>query len=767
MPPKPKVSKAEKERLKREEEERKAREEEEQRQREEKERLEREEKERLEAEERARLLALEEARFSKEKEIAFSYIEHQNKQLTEWKKECLSRKKWNSYISCATLPDPSDERSLNTFINTYITTPANHVRINQILEGVASCVKLCEELEALLCGDGYPVPPQDIAAWNKEVLHSLPLLVQTKLDQMTLAFLRDAERHTDPDTHNLLVESSIPQLSYCLWGNVIKDPRLKNFAFKERSFVLELPKPLLLLDIALRLVYTCWDTLSPQSRSFLLPSLAPMSHDGTAGTGTPPQASEGAGREGAVDEEREKKVAGTAPGLDSSVQGESGGGRDAAKGDESIAIKRRKKSRPRATSAKRDSSKNHAKNGGGRKKKSHRSASCEVPEASVVATSAVQQQATVPQEAPADAVVNKPTALAGDEVDLRTWRAARGPIVMELLELPALAKVVNNWTIKKVHNELTPFVYPAELRYSHSNQQDGAAPPPLPGSSAWPPIGISMKLPDRFIFARQPQVARWDKESKAWRTSGIQDIVFNMQERQVSLQTFYFAPLALMVDVHQNLPYRSWLLVPKGPGSTHLSIVGAATEVSIEIKGDICCLTQTSEATQLAHLINRPMTARLLMKELREAGANFFPEADAHNYVHDIAKVIDEEQAVYKHMALLASVYGFRHSRWNKLAEKESVILQCCECIHDVRPEQMSWSLCVVGRKRCFKLQMAEESSELSLTMQTGCETHPDLFSTLESSASHEALNGIKGMTPQHIDTVTQWLAATKLLEFS
>ena len=66
---------------------------EEQRQREEKERLEREEKERLEAEERARLLALEEARFSKEKEIAFSYIEHQNKQLAEWKKECLSRKK--------------------------------------------------------------------------------------------------------------------------------------------------------------------------------------------------------------------------------------------------------------------------------------------------------------------------------------------------------------------------------------------------------------------------------------------------------------------------------------------------------------------------------------------------------------------------------------------------------------------------------------------------------------------------------------------------
>ena len=71
---------------------------EEKRQREEKERLEREEKERLEAEEKARLLALEEARFSKEKEKALSYIEHQNKQLSDWKNECLHKKKVNSNV---------------------------------------------------------------------------------------------------------------------------------------------------------------------------------------------------------------------------------------------------------------------------------------------------------------------------------------------------------------------------------------------------------------------------------------------------------------------------------------------------------------------------------------------------------------------------------------------------------------------------------------------------------------------------------------------
>ena len=51
---------------------------------------------------------------------------------------------------------------------------------------------------------------------------------------------------------------------------------------------------------------------------------------------------------------------------------------------------------------------------------------------------------------------------------------------------------------------------------------------------------------------------------------------------------------------------------------------------------------------------------------------------------------MNDEQPVYQQMALLASVYGFRHSRWNKLAGKDSIILQSCECIHEEGPERVS-----------------------------------------------------------------------------
>ena len=49
------------------------------------------------------------------------------------------------------------------------------------------------------------------------------------------------------------------------------------------------------------------------------------------------------------------------------------------------------------------------------------------------------------------------------------------------------------------------------------------------------------------------------------------------------------------------------------------------------------------------------------------------------------------------------------------------VVVMFC-CLKPLFSLQLGWSLCIVGRQRCFKLQMTEESSELSLTMQTGCE---------------------------------------------
>lgn len=47
--------------------------------------------------------------------------------------------------------------------------------------------------------------------------------------------------------------------------------RLKEFSFKYRHFTLELPKPMLLADVAIRLMYLPYDALSPQCNTYSCP----------------------------------------------------------------------------------------------------------------------------------------------------------------------------------------------------------------------------------------------------------------------------------------------------------------------------------------------------------------------------------------------------------------------------------------------------------------------------------------------------------------
>lgn len=205
--------------------------------------------------------------------------------------------------------------------------------------------------------------------------------------------------------------------------------RLKNFGFKERSFVLELPKPLLLQDVALRLLYPPYDTLSPQSRSFA-PNVSLVLQDNVAvgkDTNVPTSGDiQPTAAQGKVEGVGENSI----PGQEkvSSGPSQEEGSSGVTNGDNSIAIKvwtgrrcrgRRQRvkknigggggkdeweelegcmwmhaklvvqsrsmqhgsksarSRPKASSAKRGSSKKSAKQSG-RKKRSHRSTSCEV-----------------------------------------------------------------------------------------------------------------------------------------------------------------------------------------------------------------------------------------------------------------------------------------------------------------------------------------------------------------------------------------------------
>lgn len=52
-------------------------------------------------------------------------------------------------------------------------------------------------------------------------------LILTAIDKGTLLVMKHPQDHIDTETFNLLIEEHIPtHMTYCLWGNIVKNPRL-------------------------------------------------------------------------------------------------------------------------------------------------------------------------------------------------------------------------------------------------------------------------------------------------------------------------------------------------------------------------------------------------------------------------------------------------------------------------------------------------------------------------------------------------------------
>ena len=136
--------------------------------------------------------------------------------------------------------------------------------------------------------------------------------------------------------------------------------------------------------------------------------------------------------------------------------------------------------------------------------------------------------------------------LEEDEVDLRQYRPARGPIVLTLVELPPSSKTIGQWTIQKgihthcwhfqnsKHNILVvseapqTFIYPQELsrtveqvapvQSDESMEGGGVTTPPaiVPGCAQWPAFKITKKS-ELMCYILQINVLIFLSHSKVFR----------------------------------------------------------------------------------------------------------------------------------------------------------------------------------------------------------------------------------------------------------
>lgn len=149
----------------------------------------------------------------------------------------------------------------------------------------------------------------------------------------------------------------------------------------------------------------------------------------------------------------------------------------------------------------------------------------------------------------------------------------------------------------------------------------------------------------------------------------------------MSFRTTKFGIFGLGHNRWLNLPYQTWELRPLGKNKVWFSLTASMAVLEFIIWEDQVCVSNIDNVTNHEEvrdaLLNKFMRPKDLIKKLREANLDVFPEIDSYAYVDGIlVKHWETEDHLYQCMALVGTAYNFQWSRWNMLAGREKLIYQ-------------------------------------------------------------------------------------------
>ncbi|CAL8318758.1 unnamed protein product [Lota lota] len=707
-----KESKSEKERLQKEEDERRLQEEEEARLQAEKEQQERVERERREQEEMQRLEAKDQERREDELNELRHLLEENQTAVKRWLADTRDKAKWDRFMLCDGRPDPSQTQEVNTYISLWMDDP--EVMAVPALHQCSLALQLIEALE-----EEKEEAQEEERQRVLDHINCLQDLVHHKHLLIAQEVLNHASSSVDIESGNMEMVVRDDHVTLCIWANLNKNPRFKGFQFVEAGLAFELPKRLALSDVALRILHTRYDHLSPHARLTALGERSLSARgEPSSKPGSPDQGETrgGGGGEGVGKEERQSRTHGTEEEV-RSVHGSAG-----RKSAVSPLSERSSSTKP-----------------------------VEEPE------NQTQTQMEEGAEVPAGPEPETVDAVAVATVDLHRYTPLGGVFYCDVFRLPPQANPTQGWEIRQVlERGLEVLPYPEE---SSETQPDSSPRAPEP-------VGLSLTVPDYVLLLGAPHVARWDPTAKQWTTDGVSGVSYEADQARVSFKMDSFQAFVLMQETYALLPPQDWTLQPLGQDSARLSIKAALIALSITVQGHQCML-QVEQEGVLAHLQGRWMSCGTLQKAMANAGLNLFVNEHTDRYVRSCGKDPLSEHTAYEQMALLASAVAYSWSRWNARCGGEHMVLQACEHHGPAPVPGGQWSLYLLGAQRSQKLQMTEGSPAFSAELSPDTEFHSTFVHTLRDDLSPEGAARTKNSHFLFVDTVQTLLCATRPLNYS
>ncbi|XP_013366900.1 PREDICTED: protein CASC1 isoform X2 [Chinchilla lanigera] len=716
---KKKITKAEQLKQLQEEEEKRLKEEEEARLKSEKEEQERLEKQRIEKEKWQQLEKKDLQRRPEELEELYS-LEECFPKAEKLKQDTRSLSQWKHYIQCDGSPDPSIPQEMNTFISLW------KEETNQTFETVIKksklVLQLIEKLKLMLLETPtYNLRDKNIIQYEGSILE-LQELLHLKFNIATEILLRQASTLADLDTGNMEKIIQDENVTLYVWANLKKNPRYKSVKFSNTQIGFEIPKILATSDVALRLLHTHYDHITPLHavRAPLVP-LVPLVPCVPAGAELSKRevksTTEAVGQE---DQEVYK------PQERGSVFIQEGEIKAEEQNDPEVQM----------TSVKKES----------------KATEVEL-EMKLLSESVAEAQLDLIKNAP-----EKPEVSENKEVDLCQFTILGGVYHLDILELPPQCKPVKGWMMVEILKEgLQKFTYPPEITEDFDTE------------NAFPPIEVTLQVHEKVTFFEEPVVARWNAQGKYWQTDGISGVYYTPEERLISFSLETFGPITLMQDTHINMPYQSWELRPLDENKVLLTVTTVFTEIQIQIQENLCMLSSVKikDKEHSSALEGKWMTPIPFISALKETGLNIFPTAYSHFYVVINNKVPLVEMKAYRQMALLSSAFAFGWSKWNTLCNSTNVVFKVREHLSDEHTETPNWELYMFSGDRAWRLKIEEESESFSEALGEKTEFHSTLFHMVKDFASKEAIEKVRRSSCQFIDSVCYLLLSTRVLSYS
>ncbi|XP_045410151.1 dynein axonemal intermediate chain 7 isoform X6 [Lemur catta] len=526
---KKKITKAERLKQLQEEEERRLKEEEEARLKYEKEELERLEIQRIKQEKWRELEKKDLERRNEELEELY-LLEGCFPEAEKLKRDTRLLSQWKHYIQCDGSPDPSIAQEMNTFISLW------KEETNQTFEEVIKKSKLVLNLIGKLKLILLETPPCDLQTKNivqyQESIVQLQELLHLKFNVATEILLRQASTLADLDSGNMEKIIQDENVTLYVWANLKKNPRYRSIRFSETEIGFEIPRILATSDIALRLLHTHYDHVSP-----LQPVPTPSKEEHAA-TINEFFKDELKNVEKAVSKEDHKESEPQESGskliYEEDIKAEEQGDIEVqmiSAEEESEAIKGEL-------------------------------------EMKLFSETVSAAHLLLLENAP-----EKPDLFEDNEVDLCQFTTLGGVYHLDILELPPQCKPVKGWMIVEILKEgLQKYKYPPETAEEYDPE------------NVFPPIEVMLKVHENVIFFEDPMVVRWDAEGKHWRTDGISNVSYNQEERLIKFCLETFGPVTLIQDTHINMPYQSWELKPLDVNNVLLTVTTVFAEIQIQIK---------------------------------------------------------------------------------------------------------------------------------------------------------------------------------------